>query len=130
MESKVCSRSQGQPPGARRRSMMLTARSKRSPVVDISATNVNDRAREWQSANSSADRGRCASILNDTRFSLRQKHRCTLGGYFRYQTAESQNGTNVIFIHLLAESTIMNGWMCPNRQIARGSPFPVIREDS
>src|ERR1700681_2064311 len=42
MESKVCSRSQGQPPGARRRSMMATARSKRSPVVDIPATNVNE----------------------------------------------------------------------------------------
>src|SRR5579864_4529635 len=42
MESKVCSRSQGQPPGARRRSMIATARSKRSPVVDIPATNVND----------------------------------------------------------------------------------------
>jgi hypothetical protein len=42
MESKVCSRSQGQPPGARSRSMMLTARSNRSPVVGIPATNVND----------------------------------------------------------------------------------------
>src|ERR1700691_5695653 len=35
MESKVCSRSQGQPPGARKRSIIATARSKRSPVVDI-----------------------------------------------------------------------------------------------
>src|SRR6266496_5413243 len=35
MVSKVCSRSQGQPPGARSRAMMDTARSKRSPVVGI-----------------------------------------------------------------------------------------------
>src|SRR5215472_12330573 len=44
MESKVCSRSQGQPPGARRRAMIWTARSKRSPVVGMGKTTVN----EWQ----------------------------------------------------------------------------------
>src|ERR1039458_9870525 len=35
MVSKVCSRSQGHPPGPRSRAMMDTARSKRSPVVAI-----------------------------------------------------------------------------------------------
>src|SRR5512147_81026 len=35
MESNVCSRSHGQPPGARNRAMISTARSKRSPVVGI-----------------------------------------------------------------------------------------------
>src|ERR1051325_3722134 len=38
MESKVCSRSHGHPPGARNRAMMPTARSKRSPVVAIATT--------------------------------------------------------------------------------------------
>src|SRR5262249_28245583 len=33
IESKVCSRSQGHPPGARNLAMMATARSKRSPVL-------------------------------------------------------------------------------------------------
>src|SRR5579872_6862576 len=33
MESKVCSRSQGQPPSPRKRAMIETTRSKRSPVV-------------------------------------------------------------------------------------------------
>jgi hypothetical protein len=35
MVSKVCSRSQGHPPGPRNRAMMDTARSNRSPVVGI-----------------------------------------------------------------------------------------------
>src|SRR5215831_5682435 len=38
MVSKVCSRSQGQPPGARSRAMMDIARSNRSPVVGIAIT--------------------------------------------------------------------------------------------
>src|ERR1700722_15170500 len=41
MESKVCSRSQGQPPGPRRRDMMATARSKRSPVADMDGFTLN-----------------------------------------------------------------------------------------
>src|SRR6266542_535763 len=44
MESKVCSRSHGHPPGARRRAMMDTARSKRAPLVDI-ATRVPELVR-------------------------------------------------------------------------------------
>src|SRR5215469_1087297 len=44
MLSKVCSRSHGQPPGARSRAMMETARSNRSPVVGI-ATTVNEAER-------------------------------------------------------------------------------------
>src|SRR5712692_504818 len=42
MESKVCSRSQGHPPGARSRAMMETARSKRSPVAGIGPNTLND----------------------------------------------------------------------------------------
>src|SRR5271165_2394221 len=38
MESKVCSRSHGQPPGPRRRAMIETARSKRSPVFGMDET--------------------------------------------------------------------------------------------
>src|SRR5450432_1691636 len=41
MESKVCSRSHGQPPGARRRAIIETTDSKRSPVVVMVAINVN-----------------------------------------------------------------------------------------
>src|SRR5581483_2896176 len=41
MESNVCSRSQGQPPGPRNRAMMETARSNRSPVVGM-GFNLND----------------------------------------------------------------------------------------
>src|SRR5579862_4328426 len=41
MESKVCSRSHGHPPGARSRSMIATARSNRSPVADI-PPNLNE----------------------------------------------------------------------------------------
>ena len=47
MESKVCSRSHGHPPGARSRSMIATARSNRSPVVDI-PLNLNDPLVEWE----------------------------------------------------------------------------------
>src|SRR5712691_200592 len=43
MESKLCSRSQGQPPGPRNRAMMETARSNRSPVVGM-GFNLNDTA--------------------------------------------------------------------------------------
>src|SRR5438046_1387703 len=45
MESKVCSRSQGHPPGARNLAMMKTARSNLSPVVGI-APNLNQRGRD------------------------------------------------------------------------------------
>src|SRR5271157_3137474 len=45
MVSKVCSRSQGHPPGPRSRAMIDTARSNRSPVVAITTnlhhTNLN-----------------------------------------------------------------------------------------
>src|SRR6516225_12348628 len=41
MVSKVCSRSHGQPPGARSRAMMDTARSNRWPVLGIAIT-VNE----------------------------------------------------------------------------------------
>src|ERR1700758_1902572 len=52
MESKVCSRSQGQPPGARSRAMMETARSKRSPVVLVIASNLNEPRACGQSSDS------------------------------------------------------------------------------
>src|SRR4249919_3909054 len=42
MESKVCSRSHGQPPGARSRAIIATARSKRSPVDEDIGNNLND----------------------------------------------------------------------------------------
>src|SRR5215469_7401202 len=38
MVSKVCSRSQGHPPGARSRAMIETTRSNRSPVIAIRPT--------------------------------------------------------------------------------------------
>src|SRR5215469_9840263 len=44
MLSKVCSRSQGHPPGARSRAMMDTARSNCSPVLGIAIT-VNEAER-------------------------------------------------------------------------------------
>src|SRR5690349_7973166 len=40
--SKVCSRSHGQPPGARSRAIIATARSKRSPVDEDIGNNLND----------------------------------------------------------------------------------------
>jgi hypothetical protein len=43
--------------------MMLTARSKRSPVLDMAATNVNDGGHDNQSANRSANRARSTGIL-------------------------------------------------------------------
>src|ERR1700694_1906204 len=43
MESKVCSRSQGHPPGPRRRAIMETARSKRSPVVGTGANTLPEK---------------------------------------------------------------------------------------
>jgi S-ribosylhomocysteine lyase LuxS involved in autoinducer biosynthesis len=42
---------------------MLTARSKRSPVVDIAETNVNDLIDGRQSAISGANREQCGGIL-------------------------------------------------------------------
>src|SRR6266404_4864516 len=47
MVSKFCSRSHGHPPGARSRAMISTARSKRSPVLDIPPT-VNGHSEHQQ----------------------------------------------------------------------------------
>src|SRR6266404_7827817 len=48
MESKVCSRSQGHPPGPRNRAMIETARSNRSPVVADIAPTLNERRKNGQ----------------------------------------------------------------------------------
>src|SRR5580658_11162170 len=50
MVSKVCSRSQGHPPGPRNRAMIETARSNRSPVVGIK-TNLNEERRKTKRRN-------------------------------------------------------------------------------
>ncbi len=47
IESKVCSRSHGQPPGPRSRAMIETARSKRSPVVGMRPKHCKRRRCEW-----------------------------------------------------------------------------------
>src|ERR1700693_259964 len=47
MESKVCSRSHGQPPGPRSRAMIETARSKRSPEVGMRPKHCKRRRCEW-----------------------------------------------------------------------------------
>jgi hypothetical protein len=51
MVSKLCSRSQGQPPGARSRAMMATRRSNLSPVVvglvGIAGVGILIVAHEW-----------------------------------------------------------------------------------
>src|SRR5579863_566637 len=58
MVSKVCSRSQGHPPGARSRSMMLTARSKRSPVEGISPSTLNECPDDGQCCESGQEKQR------------------------------------------------------------------------